>query len=166
MIVIEEAWKALMNRGMEEYIKYLYKTVRKFYGAVATVTQEIDDIISSPIVKQSIVNNSDVKVLLDQRKFVNKFAAIQELLGLSEKEKAQVLSVNMANRPSQYKETFISLGGTKSAVYATEVSYEEYLCYTTEETEKIQVQHLAEQLGGNIELAIKQLARERRDTTK
>ena len=166
MIVIEEAWKALMNRGMEEYIKYLYKTVRKFYGAVATVTQEIDDIISSPIVKQSIVNNSDVKVLLDQRKFVNKFAAIQELLGLSEKEKAQVLSVNMANRPSQYKETFISLGGTKSAVYATEVSYEEYLCYTTEETEKIQVQHLAEQLGGNIELAIKQLARERREAAK
>lgn len=67
MIVIEEAWKALMNRGMEEYIKYLYKTVRKFYGAVATVTQEIDDIISSPIVKESIINNSDCKILLDQK---------------------------------------------------------------------------------------------------
>lgn len=99
MIVIEEAWKALMNRGMEEYIKYLYKTVRKFYGAVATVTQEIDDIISSPIVKESIINNSDCKILLDQKKYLNKFYSIQKLLGLSEKEKAQVLSVNMAKTP-------------------------------------------------------------------
>lgn len=166
MIVIEEAWKALMNRGMEEYIKYLYKTVRKFYGAVATVTQEIDDIISSPIVKESIINNSDCKILLDQKKYLNKFYSIQKLLGLSEKEKAQVLSVNMAKRPSQYKEVFIGLGGTISAVYATEVSDEEYLCYTTEETEKMQVHRLAQQLGGNIELAIKQLARERREAAK
>ena len=166
MIVIEEAWKALMNRGMEEYIKYLYKTVRKFYGAVATVTQEIDDIISSPIVKESIINNSDCKILLDQKKYLNKFYSIQKLLGLSEKEKAQVLSVNMAKRPSQYKEVFIGLGGTRSAVYATEVSDEEYLCYTTEETEKMQVHRLAQQLGGNIELAIKQLARERREAAK
>ncbi len=166
MIVIEEAWKALMNRGMEEYIKYLYKTVRKFYGAVATVTQEIDDIISSPIVKESIINNSDCKILLDQKKYLNKFYSIQKLLGLSEKEKAQVLSVNMAKRPSQYKEVFIGLGGTISAVYATEVSDEEYLCYTTEETEKMQVHRLAQQFGGNIELAIKQLARERREAAK
>ena len=166
MIVIEEAWKALMNRGMEEYIKYLYKTVRKFYGAVATVTQEIDDIISSPIVKESIINNSDCKILLDQKKYLNKFYSIQKLLGLSEKEKAQVLSVNMAKRPSQYKEVFIGLGGTISAVYATEVSDEEYLCYTTEETEKMQVHRLAQQLGGNIELAIKQLASERREAAK
>ena len=166
MIVIEEAWKALMNRGMEEYIKYLYKTVRKFYGAVATVTQEIDDIISSPIVKESIINNSDCKILLDQKKYLNKFYSIQKLLGLSEKEKAQVLSVNMAKRPGQYKEVFIDLGGTRSAVYATEVSDEEYLCYTTEETEKMQVHRLAQQLGGNIELAIKQLARERREAAK
>lgn len=166
MIVIEEAWKALMNRGMEEYIKYLYKTVRKFYGAVATVTQEIDDIISSPIVKESIINNSDCKILLDQKKHLNKFYSIQKLLGLSEKEKAQVLSVNMAKRPGQYKEVFIGLGGTRSAVYATEVSDEEYLCYTTEETEKMQVHRLAQQLGGNIELAIKQLARERREAAK
>ena len=166
MIVIEEAWKALMNRGMEEYIKYLYKTVRKFYGAVATVTQEIDDIISSPIVKESIINNSDCKILLDQKKYLNKFYSIQKLLGLSEKEKAQVLSVNMAKRPGQYKEVFIGLGGTRSAVYATEVSDEEYLCYTTEETEKMQVHRLAQQLGGNIELAIRQLARERREAAK
>lgn len=164
MIIIEEAWKALMNRGMEEYIKYLYKTVRKFFGIAVTVTQEIDDIISSKIVKQSIINNSDVKILLDQRKFLNKFTEIQSLLGLTEKEKAQVLSVNMANDSHRkYKEVFISLGSIQSAVYATEVSIAEYLTYTTEEQEKLEVQQRAEKLDGNIELAIKQLAREKRE---
>ncbi|RRN76931.1 TraG family conjugative transposon ATPase, partial [Pseudoxanthomonas sp. SGD-10] len=32
MILIEEAWKAIAKEGMAEYIKYLFKTVRKFYG--------------------------------------------------------------------------------------------------------------------------------------
>ena len=159
MIIIEEAWKALTREGMAEYMRYLYKTVRKFFGEAVTVTQEVDDIISSPIVKESIINNSDCKILLDQRKYMNKFSKIQELLGLTDKEKAQILSINMANAASRkYKEVWFGLGGVQSAVYATEVSMQEYLTYTTEETEKLEVMQLAEKLGGNIELAIKQLA--------
>ena len=128
MILIEEAWKAIASANMASYIKYLYKTVRKFYGEAVVVTQEVDDIISSPIVKESIINNSDCKILLDQRKYMNKFDQIQALLGLTDKEKGQILSINMANHPSRfYKEVWIGLGGTQSAVYATEVSAEEYL---------------------------------------
>ena len=127
MILIEEAWKAIAKQGMASYIKYLFKTVRKFYGEAVVITQEIDDIISSPIVKESIINNSDCKILLDQRKFMNKFDAIQSLLGLTDKEMAQILSINQANNPNRlYKEVWIGLGGTQSAVYATEVSLEEY----------------------------------------
>ena len=126
---------------------------------MVTVTQEVQDIISSPIVKEAIINNSDCKILLDQRKFMNRFDAIQTLLGLTDKEKAQILSINMSNHPGRkYKEVWIGLGGVQSAVYATEVSKQEYLAYTTEESEKIEVQRLAESLGGYIELAIKQLA--------
>jgi len=141
-----------------------YKTVRKFFGEAVVVTQEVDDIISSPIVKESIINNSDCKILLDQRKYLNKFDQIQALLGLTDKEKAQILSINQANNPSRnYKEVWIGLGGTQSAVYATEVSPEEYLTYTTEETEKLEVQQLTEKLGGDIEGAIRQLAEKRRE---
>ena len=125
--------KAIASANMASYIKYLYKTVRKFYGEAVVVTQEVDDIIASPIVKESIINNSDCKILLDQRKYMNKFDAIQALLGLTDKEKGQILSINQANDPSRlYKEVWIGLGGTQSAVYATEVSAEEYLAYTTE----------------------------------
>ena len=101
MIIIEEAWKAIAKEGMADYIRYLFKTVRKFYGEAVVVTQEVDDIISSPIVKESIVNNSDCKILLDQRKYLNKFSQIQSLLGLTDKEKAQILSVNMSNDPQR-----------------------------------------------------------------
>lgn len=165
MLICEEAWKALSSPSMSEYLKYLYKTVRKYYGEAVVVTQEVDDIISSPIVKEAIINNSDCKILLDQRKYMNKFDQIQSLLGLTDKEKSQILSINMANHPGRlYKEVWIGLGGTQSAVYATEVSAEEYLAYTTEETEKMEVYALAEKMGGDIEAAIRQLAEERRNS--
>jgi len=158
MILIEEAWKALMKEGFAEYIKYLFKTVRKFFGEAVVVTQEVEDIISSPIVKQAIINNSDCKILLDQSKYQNKFDQIQELLGLTEKEKALILSVNKANDPDlKYKEVFISLGGIYSKVYRTEVSPEEYLAYTTEQTEKMKVNEYAEKYG-SIQKGIQALA--------
>ncbi len=158
-LIVEEAWKALSSANMAEYLKYMYKTVRKYFGEAIVVTQEVEDIISSPVVKEAIINNSDCKILLDQRKFMNRFDAIQSLLGLTDKEKSQILSINQSNDSSRkYKEVWIGLGGMQSAVYATEVSRSEYLAYTTEETEKVEVQRLTEQLGGDIELAIKQLA--------
>ena len=162
MILIEECWKALTSANMSTYIRYLYKTVRKYFGEAVVVTQEVDDIISSPIVKESIINNADCKILLDQRKYLSKFDGIQRLLGLTDKERAQILSINLSNDPERrYKEVWIGLGGVQSAVYATETSVEEYLTYTTEESEKMKVMELAEKLGGDIEAAIRQLARER-----
>jgi len=161
LIVIEEAWKAIAKEGMAEYVKYLYKTVRKYFGEAIVVTQEVDDIISSPVVKESIINNADCKILLDQRKYLNKFDAIQQLLGLSDKEKDQILSINLSNDPSRkYKEVWIGLGGVQSAVYATEVSMSEYLCYTTEESEKVEVLRRAEKVG-SMARAIRELAREK-----
>ena len=158
MIVVEEAWKAIAREGMADYI-----TVRKYFGEAVVVTQELDDIVSSPIIKDTIVNNADCKILLDQRKYINKFDSVQSLLGLTDKEKGQILSVNQANDPSRkYKEVWIGLGGVQSAVYATETSVEEYLTYTTEETEKLEVTQMTEKLGGNMEQAIRVLASEKK----
>ncbi|WP_347052274.1 TraG family conjugative transposon ATPase [Flavobacterium olei] len=166
MILIEEAWKAIAREGMAEYLRYLFKTVRKFYGEAIVVTQEVEDIISSPVVKQAIINNSDCKILLDQSKYQNKFDQIQELLGLTEKEKALVLSVNKANDPDKkYKEVFISLGGMQSKVYRTEVSLEEYLAYTTEESEKVKMNQYAAKFGGDIKKGIAAMARDLRNGT-
>lgn len=167
MILIEECWKALMSANMSEYIKYLFKTVRKYFGEAVVVPQEVDDIISSPIVKEAIINNSDCKILLDQRKYMNKFEHIQRLLGLTEKEKGQILSINQANHPGRfYREVWIGLGGTCSAVYATEVSEEEYFTFTTEESEKLEVQRIAGGPEGSLEGAIRRLAEKKREEQK
>ncbi|HVB02794.1 MAG TPA: TraG family conjugative transposon ATPase [Chitinophagaceae bacterium] len=163
MILIEEAWKAIAREGMAEYIRYLFKTVRKYFGEAVVVTQEVEDILDSPVVKQAILNNSDCRILLDQSKYLNRFDQIQQLLGLTEHEKSLVLSLNRANDPGYlYREVFISLGGVHSRVYRTEVSPEEYLTYTTEEREKIRVQEATEQYGGDRQKAIAVLARKMR----
>lgn len=147
MILIEEAWKAIATPAMAEYIRYLFKTVRKFFGEAIVVTQEVEDIISSPIIKSTIINNADCKILLDQSKYQNKFGMIQELLGLTDKQKTEVLSLNKANEPGKkYKEVWIGLG-QHSKVFRVEVSRAEYLTYTTEESEKVLVQQYAARHG-------------------
>ena len=163
MILIEEAWKAISKKGTAEFIKYLYKTVRKHFGEAIVVTQEVDDIISNPIVKETIISNADCKILLDQRKYQNKFSIIQNVLALSEKEVTIALSMNkdIKKQPGRlpYKEVFISLNGNHSATYAVEVSREEYLTYTTEKREKEHLYALEEQTG-SMEKAIKQYIKE------
>ncbi len=161
MMVIEEAWKAIAQNGMAEYIKYLFKTARKYFGEAVVVTQEIEDILSSDIIKQAIINNADCKILLDQTKYQNRFDEIQQLLGLTEKEKTLVLSMNRANDPARrYKEVFISLGNRLARVYRHEVSPEEHYAYTTEETEKLLVSVAAEKYG-SMEAGIQSIVQEK-----
>jgi len=160
VILIEECWKAITRQGMSEYLRYLFKTVRKFFGEAIVVTQELEDIISSPVVKQAILNNADCKILLDQSKFQNKFELIEALLALTEKDKSLVLSLNRSNEAGRkYKEVFISLGNGHAKVYRTEVSIYEYLTYTTEESEKLLVQQYMDRYG-DMRKGITQLAME------
>lgn len=156
IILIEEAWKAIARNGMAEYIKYLFKTVRKFFGEAIIVTQDIEDIIHSPIVRNAIIHSSDCKILLDQSKYLNNFDKLKELLSLTDKEKTELLSIEKA---TTYKSVFISLGGTHSKVYRIELSLEERLAYTTEEKEKMQVQLFAKKYG-SLKTGIKVLANE------
>jgi conjugation system TraG family ATPase len=163
VILLDEAWKAVIAQG--EFIKYLYKTVRKYFGEAIVVTQDIEDIVSSPVVKHTIINNADCKILLDQSKFINRFRDIQELLGLTDKDKTMVLSLNKGNDPAlRYKEVFIALGAGYSRVYRTEVSLEEYLVYTTEETQKVKVNEYSKRYG-SIRHGITRLANDIRSGT-
>jgi conjugation system TraG family ATPase len=157
VIVIEEAWKAIAKEGMAEYIKYLFKTARKFFAKAVVVTQEIEDIISSEIIRQAIINNSDIKILLDQSKFQNKFGEIQELLGITEKQKAEILSINKGHEPGRlYKDLWIGLGPTHSRVYRLEVSPEEYYTYTSDQREKMMVWEYIHKYG-DVRTAIRRL---------
>ncbi|MDQ2178573.1 TraG family conjugative transposon ATPase [Marinifilum sp. D714] len=136
LICIEEAWKAIATPQMAAYMKYFFKTIRKFFGEAMVVTQEVDDVISSPIIRDAIINNADTRILLDMSKFKNKFTQISQFLGLTEFQKEQILSINKKlPGDRKLKEVFIALG-QYSRVFALEVSQKEYFCYTTEQKEK------------------------------
>ena len=137
-LVIEEAWKAIASPLMAEYIKYLYKTARKFWASVGVVTQEIQDIIGSPIVKEAIINNSDVVMLFDQSKFRERFDEIKAILGLTDVDCKKIFTVNRLDNKegrSFFREVFIRRGST-SGVYGVEEPHECYMTYTTERAEK------------------------------
>lgn len=158
VIVIEEAWSALANSNMAGFIAYLYRTVRKFYGEAMVVTQNISDLVGNPVVKDTIVNNSDCKIVLDMGKFADHFDEIAHLLGLNEKQQAQVLSINAVKDTGKnrnpHKEVYILLGEATGAVYATEVSRTEYYAYTTESKEKEKVNRELQKVGGNLDRAL------------
>ena len=138
VLVIEEAWKAIATPLMAEYIKYLYKTCRKFWGTVGVVTQELQDIVSSPIVKEAIINNSDVVMLLDQSKFKERFDEIKKILGLTEVDCKKIFTINRLDNKdgrSFFREVFIRRGAV-SGVFGVEESKECYMTYTTERAEK------------------------------
>ena len=138
VLVIEEAWKAIASPLMAEYIKFMYKTARKFWASVGVVTQEIQDIIGSEIVKEAIVNNSDVVMLLDQSKFKERFDNIKAILGLTETDCKKIFTINrLENKEGRsfFREVFIRRG-TTSEVYGVEEPRECYMTYTTERAEK------------------------------
>lgn len=138
VLVIEEAWKAIASPLMAEYIKYLYKTARKFWASVGVVTQEIQDIIGSPVVKEAIINNSDVVMLLDQSKFRERFDNIKSILGLTDVDCKKIFTINrLENKAGRsfFREVFIRRG-TTSGVFGVEEPRECYMTYTTERAEK------------------------------
>ncbi len=148
-LIIEEAWKAIASKLMGGYILYLYKTVRKFWGEAVVVTQELDDIIGNAVVKDSIINNSDTFVLLDQTKFKDNFDKIASLLSLNKVEQNKIFTINNLNNKfgrSRFKEFYLKRG-SKGEVFGNEVSLEQYLTYTTEKPEKSAVEYYVQQYG-------------------
>lgn len=155
VLIIDEAWKAIAKSGMAEFLKYAFKTIRKFNGIPGVVTQELDDLVDSAIIKDAIINNADIKILLDMKKFMHKFSKLQDVLGLSDKAKTILLSVN-----KDLREFFIDLGGQMSKVFRNELCPEEYFSYTTDGKERVKVMEYSERFGGDMEAAITQLLKD------
>ena len=155
-LIIEEAWKAIASPTMAEYIKYLYKTVRKFKGIAGVVTQELNDVISSPIVKEAIINNSDIKILLDQNKFKDRFEDIAQILGITDVQRSKIFTINMMDNKEgrfPFKEVAV-FRGLDSEIYGVEEPPQCYMAYTTERDEKEALKIYKAYFNGDTEKAI------------
>jgi len=157
VLTIDEAWKAIAKSGMAEFLKYAFKTIRKFNGVPIVITQELEDLINSPIIKDAIINNADIKILMDMRKFQGKIEKLQDVLGMNEKGKTILLSVNKDQR-----EILIDIGGQLIKVYKNELCPEEYYAYTTEGKERVTVKEFADRYG-SMEKGIEMLVKEKQN---
>ncbi len=167
VMCIEEAWKAIMGTQMATYMLELWKTARKHRTAAMVVTQELKDIISSPIIKDSIVENSGVKILLDQTKYINKFDELAAQLSLSEDDKGMVLSLNRLRVPgTSGREVFFNLGNKKSFVMRLEVSPEEQIAFSSAKKDKIRLAAAVEKSGGSYIKAIRKLTNKIKEDAK
>jgi conjugation system TraG family ATPase len=162
LILIEEAWKPIAQGGMAGSIRGWNKTLRKHMGKLGLVSQELDDMIDSPIIKKTVVNCSDTKILLDMGNLQNRFGEIQAWLGLTDRQKAEVLSLNKGQEVGRsYKDVWIGMGPVYSKVYRVETSQEEYWTYTSEEEDKVKVEAYIRD-GGSREQAVARIAEETR----
>lgn len=165
-LVIEEVWKAIATPVMADYIKYLYKTARKHWAMVGVVTQEIQDITSSPIVKEAIINNSDVFMLLDQSKFKDKFDDIKATLSLTDIDCKKIFTINRLDNHegrSRFQEVFIKRG-QDGEVYGVEEPPECYINYTTEKVEKEAFKFYRKQLKGSYQHGIEVFVKDWKDS--
>jgi len=156
VLCIDEAWKAISKAGMASFVQYAFKTIRKFNGVPMVVSQEVDDLISSPLIKDAIINNADIKILMDMRKFLYKFDKVQDALGLSDKAKTITLSVNKDDR-----EILIDIGGVITKAYKNELCPEELYAFTTEGKERVRVQEYAARYG-SMEKGITELVKQQK----
>ncbi len=146
-LILEEAWRAISSPIMANFLLYLNKTVRKFYGEIIEVTQEINDIIGNPIIKDSIINNSDTVILLQQNEA--DFKKVAELLNISEVEQRKIFTINKLDNKkgrSRFNE-FYMRRGSSGEVYGVEVSLIHHLAFTTEKPEKSAVEIYASAFG-------------------
>jgi len=147
IILIEEAWKAVSSKVMADFLVYLYKTVRKFKGAVGVITQEIEDIVGNKVVKDTILNNADIQILLDQTKYKNRFGDIKILMGLQDSEVKKIMSINKKPRKGErFNDAYIRMGST-GTVYSILVSDAEVLIYSTEASQSIMIDRMTLEEG-------------------
>ena len=142
-IFIDECWKPLSQGEMVGFIKYLYKTIRKFYGEIAIATQDIDDIISTDA-GPAMINNTDTFLLLSHKKKLSLKDKFSKHLSFTESDVSKLYATDK-------RQVFIKMGSL-SNIYKVKVSPQRYACYTSngDENEKIYKTYKEK---GNIKMA-------------
>ena len=147
-LVIEEAWQAIANNQMSGFLKELWKTARKHSTSAIMVTQELTDIMSSEVIKDTILQNSATKILLSQDSNIAAIDQVSRLFGLTEHEKAMLMSIGYGmDARYRYREVFVSVGGKYRGVFGTELSPQEGLAYESNMEKKRDYLKLAEDAG-------------------
>ena len=92
LLVIDEAWIMMQQEVSAQFLYQLIKRARKYGLWVTTITQDVEDFISSKYGKP-IVSNSSLQLLLKQS--TSSIKSLEDAFGLSEAEKQQLVASNI-----------------------------------------------------------------------
>lgn len=89
LLIIDEAWKLMQHEDSAKFLFWLVKRARKYWLWVTTITQDVEDFLSSPQWKP-IVTNSSIQLLLKQSPA--SVDILQNIFKLTEQEKYILLN--------------------------------------------------------------------------
>ena len=141
ILVIDEAWWLMQREDSAKFIFALVKRCRKYFLGVTTITQDVNDFLTSPY-GQAIVNNSSIQLLLKQSP--SSADLVQKTFLLTQSEKYLLLESGVGEG--------IFFAGSKHVAIKVIASYTEDQLITTDPKQLMEIEQAKkefdEQLAG------------------
>jgi type IV secretory pathway VirB4 component len=129
ILVIDEAWWLMQYEDSAKFIFALVKRCRKYYLGVTTITQDVNDFLTSNY-GQAIVTNSSLQLLLKQSSAA--IDLIQDTFNLTEGEKYLLLESGVGEG--------IMFAGSKHAAIKVVASYTEDQIITSDPQQLLEIE--------------------------
>ncbi|MEI6596835.1 MAG: ATP-binding protein [bacterium] len=145
ILVIDEAWWLMQHEDSAKFIYALVKRCRKYYLGVTTITQDVNDFLTSPY-GQAIVNNSALQFLFKQSPAA--IELVQKTFALTQGEKYLLLECGVGEG--------IFFAGNKHVAIKIVASYTEDQLITSDPRQLLEIEQekkefASNMLGGEVE---------------
>jgi type IV secretory pathway VirB4 component len=140
ILVIDEAWWMMQHEDSAKFIYALVKRCRKYYLGVTTITQDVNDFLTSPY-GQAIVTNSSLQLLLKQSPAA--IDLIQKTFNLTEGEKYLLLECGVGEG--------IFFAGAKHAAIKIVASYTEDQLITTDPRQLLEIEEAKKEFAASLD---------------
>lgn len=142
ILCIDEAWWLMQNQDSAKFIFALVKRARKYYLGVTTITQDVNDFLSSQY-GQAIVTNSSIQMLLKQSSAG--VDVVAKTFNLTESEKYLLLEAAVGEG--------IFFAGQKHAAMKVVASYTEDQIITTNPQQLLEQERAREEFQKSLTAA-------------
>jgi type IV secretory pathway VirB4 component len=129
ILVVDEAWWLMQHEDSAKFIFALVKRCRKYYLGVTTITQDVNDFLTSPY-GQAIVTNSSLQLLLKQSPA--SIDLVQKTFMLTQGEKYLLLECGVGEG--------IFFAGAKHAAIKVVASYSEDQLITSDPKQLLEIE--------------------------
>ena len=140
ILVIDEAWWLMQHEDSAKFIYALVKRCRKYYLGVTTITQDVNDFLTSPY-GQAIVTNSALQLLLKQSPAA--IDLIQKIFVLTDGEKYLLLECGVGEG--------IFFAGTRHAAIKIVASYTEDQLITSDPKQLLEIEEAKKEFAAQME---------------